>query len=87
MTDRANLFGKVVADSLLQYDPKEWVYLKKKVVDVFYDFEQQKAATAKPCQGYTATYGTPGNYSTPYPSTEASVHGQQTTTIVYQYAE
>ena len=35
-------FGKVAADSLLQYDPKEWCYLKKKVIDVFYDYEQHK---------------------------------------------
>ena len=35
--ERATLFGKVVADSLLQYDPKEWCYLKKKVMDMFYD--------------------------------------------------
>ena len=40
--ERATLFGKVVADSLLQYDPKEWCYLKKKVIDVFYDYEQHK---------------------------------------------
>ena len=35
-------FGKIAADSLLQYDPKEWCYLKKKVIDVFYDYEQHK---------------------------------------------
>ena len=35
--ERATLFGKVVADSLLQYDPKEWCYLKKKMIDIFYD--------------------------------------------------
>lgn len=38
----ANLFGKVVVDSLLQYEPGDWSYLKKKVMDVFYDFELQK---------------------------------------------
>lgn len=42
LSERANLFGKVVADSLLQYEPEDWSYLKKKVMDVFYDFEQQK---------------------------------------------
>ena len=41
--ERAALFGKVVADSLLQYDPKEWCYLKKKVMDVFPDYEQHKS--------------------------------------------
>lgn len=40
--ERAHLFGKVVADSLLQYEGKEWVYLKKKIMDVFYDYDQQK---------------------------------------------
>ena len=40
--ERATLFGKVVADSLLQYDPKEWGYLKKTVMNVFYDYEQHK---------------------------------------------
>ena len=39
---RANLFGKVIADSPLQYEPGDWSYIKKKVMDVFYDFEQQK---------------------------------------------
>ena len=41
--ERATLFGKVVADSLLQYNPKECCYLKKKVLDVFYDYEQHKS--------------------------------------------
>jgi len=43
LSECANLFGKIVADLLLQYDPKDWSYLKKKVMDVFYDFEQQKS--------------------------------------------
>ena len=41
--ERATLFGKVVADSLLQYDPKEWCYLKKKMMNVFYNYEQHKS--------------------------------------------
>ena len=41
--ERATLFGKVVADSVLQYDPKEWCYLKKKVMNVFYNYEQHKS--------------------------------------------
>ena len=40
--ERATLFEKVVADSLLQNDPEEWGYLKKKVMDVFYGCEQNK---------------------------------------------
>ena len=42
LAEKANLFGKVVADTLLQYEIKEWVYLKKKIMDVFYDYDQQK---------------------------------------------
>ena len=53
LSERAGLFGKVVADSLLQYDPKEWSFLKKKVMDVFYDFEQQKLA------GHPSYHNTP----------------------------
>ena len=26
---RASLFGKLIADALMQYDQREWVYLKK----------------------------------------------------------
>ena len=42
LSERANLFGKVVADSLLQYDPHEWSFLKKKIMDVFYNYDQYK---------------------------------------------
>ena len=42
LAEKANLFGKVVADTLLQYEIKEWVYLKKKIMDVFFDYDQQK---------------------------------------------
>ena len=45
---RANLFGKVVADSLMQYEVSEWSYLKKKVMDVFFDFDQQKLNNSRP---------------------------------------
>ena len=40
--ERATLFGKVGADSLLQDEPKKWCYLKK-VMDVCYDYEQLKS--------------------------------------------
>ena len=42
LAEKANLFGNVVADTLLQYEIKEWVYLKKKIMDVFFDYDQQK---------------------------------------------
>ena len=41
-SDRASLFGKMVADTLMQYDQRIWVHLKKKVLDVFHDYKQQK---------------------------------------------
>ena len=41
LAEKVNLFGKVVADTLLQYEIKEWVYLKKKVMDIFFDYDQQ----------------------------------------------
>ena len=40
LAEKANLFGKVVAGALLQYEIKEWVYLKKKIMDVFFDYDQ-----------------------------------------------
>ena len=42
LDEKANLFGKVVVDTLLQYEIKEFVYLKKKIIDVFFDYDQQK---------------------------------------------
>lgn len=45
--ERANLFGKVVADSLMQYHTSEWSYLKKKVMDVFFEFDQQKSNNSR----------------------------------------
>ena len=44
-SEKANSFGKVVADTLFQCNIKEWVYLKKKITDVFFDFDQQKQAS------------------------------------------
>ena len=40
LTERANLFGKTVADNLLQCDPKDWTLIKKKIFDLFFDYEQ-----------------------------------------------
>ena len=40
LDEKANLFGKVVVDTLLQYEIKEFVYLKKKIIDVFFDYDQ-----------------------------------------------
>ena len=40
LAERAKLFGETVADNLLQCDPKDWTILKKKILDIFYDYEQ-----------------------------------------------
>ena len=40
LTERANLFGKTVADNLLQCNPKDWTLIKKKIFDLFFDYEQ-----------------------------------------------
>jgi len=48
LSERASLFGKVVADSLLQYELHEWCYLKKKVMDVFYEYDQHKQTNFHP---------------------------------------
>ena len=42
LAEKANLFGTVFAVTLLQYEIKGWVYLKKKILDVFFDYDQQK---------------------------------------------
>ena len=42
LAEKANLFGKVVANTLLHYEIKERVYLKKKLMDVFFDYNWQK---------------------------------------------
>ena len=42
LPEKANLFRKVAADTLLQYETKKWVYLKKKTMDVFFDYDQLK---------------------------------------------
>ena len=40
LAERAKLFGETVADNLLKCDPKDWTMLKKKIFDLFYDYEQ-----------------------------------------------
>ena len=38
--EKADSFRKIVADTLLHYGIKEWVYLKK-IMDAFFDFDLQ----------------------------------------------
>ena len=40
--DRAYVFGRTVADSLLQCDTKDWPRLKKKIMDIFFEYEEKK---------------------------------------------
>ena len=42
LAEKENIFGKVVADNLLQFEFKECVYLKKKIIDVFFAYDGQK---------------------------------------------
>ena len=48
LAEKANLSRKVVVDTLLQYEIKEWVYLKNKIIDVFFDYDQQKQVGYEP---------------------------------------
>ena len=43
LVESANLFGKMVAGNLLQYDPNDWALLKKKIWDMFYEYETNKS--------------------------------------------
>ena len=40
---RAQLFGSMVADSLIQCETKDWALLKKRIMDIFYEYDLQKA--------------------------------------------
>ena len=43
LVERANSFSKVVADNLLECDPKDWSMLRKCIFDMFFEYEQQKS--------------------------------------------
>ena len=61
----ANLFGKTVADNLLQCDPKEWTLIKKKIFDLFFDYEQGNLTS----RNNSATPFNSFNYSQPNATT------------------
>ena len=44
----ADLFGKTVADHLIQCDPKDWTIIRKKMLDIFYDYEQGTLSQSRP---------------------------------------
>ena len=46
LCDRAQLFGRTVADSLMQCDANDWPMLKKKIMDLFFDYEQGRRNNA-----------------------------------------
>ena len=48
LEERADLFGKTVADHLIQCDPKDWTMLRKKIVDIFYYYEQSNLSQSQP---------------------------------------
>ena len=55
LEDWAYVFGRTVADSLLQCDTKDWPRLKKKIMDIFFEHKEQKSSsnsyyqTSPPC--------------------------------------
>ena len=59
--ERANLFGKTVAHNLLQCDPKDWTPIKKKIFDLFFDYEQGNLTS----RNNSATPFNSFNYSQP----------------------
>ena len=61
LMERANLFGKTVADNLLQCDPKDWTLIKKKNFDLFFDYEQGNLTS----RNNSATPFNSFNYSQP----------------------
>ena len=53
--DRAYVFGRTIADSLLLCDAKDWPRLKKKIMDIFFEYEEQKL-TSNPFNQTTTPY-------------------------------
>ena len=43
LVERANLTGKLVVDNLLECDRKDWSMLRKRIFDMFFEYEQQKS--------------------------------------------
>ena len=62
LKERANLFGKTVADNLLQCDPKDWTLIKKKIFDLFFDYEQENLT---PRSTPTTPFNNYGNFTFP----------------------
>ena len=60
--ERANPFGKTVADNLLQCDPKDWTLIKKKIFDLFFDYEQ---GNLTPRSIPTTPFNNHGNFTFP----------------------
>lgn len=52
LEQRAHLFGRLVADNLLQCDTRDWTFLKKKVMDMFFEYEQQKEVSTSMSHAY-----------------------------------
>lgn len=55
LLERANIFGKTVVDSLMQCEPRDWPMLKKKIMDLFYDYENYRSHS----QTANLNFGTP----------------------------
>ena len=62
LVECANLFGKTIADNLLQCDAKDWTLIKKKIFDLFFDYEQ---GSLTPSSTPTTPFNNYGNFTFP----------------------
>ena len=62
LAERANLFGKTVADNPLRCDPKDWTLIKRKTFYLFFDYEQ---GNMTPKSTRTTRFNSYGNLTFP----------------------
>ena len=43
LVERANLIGKLGTDNSLECDPKDWSILRKRIFDMFFEYQQRKS--------------------------------------------
>lgn len=48
LRERANIFGRTVVDSLMQCEPHHWPMLKKRIMDLFYEYENFRSQPQQP---------------------------------------
>ena len=62
LAERANLFRNTVANNLLKCDTKDWTLIKKKIFDLFFDYEQRNLT---PRGTLTTPFNNFGNFTFP----------------------